>query len=143
MDITITLGQTVFARWKDGYYYPAVVDEILEEGVQIAFLDGDMELVSPAHIVDLQEAFQTMQLQGNWQNFGVFYKGRLDCQEPMVMYYNDGDVEQVGLSQLRGVRPGEPTVWKQAANLAIAGAVLGLTIYGIRKVMKRRCQRES
>jgi len=138
MDITILPGQTVFAYWKDGYYYPAIVNEILEQNIiEVAFLDGILGLVSSEQIVELQEAFQIMQLQGNFKNNGVFYKGRLK-QESMTMYYNDGDIEQVELKQLRGARPGEPMGWKQAAGVFAVGVAVGLAICGMCKVRKRR-----
>jgi len=54
------------------------------------------------------------------------------------MYYNDGDVEQVELKQLRGVRPGEPIIWKQAAYLAVAVAAVGIVIFRIRRAIKKR-----
>jgi len=131
-------GQTVFARWKDGYYYPAVVDEVAENNVKVSFLDGHMGFASKGHVVQLQEAFQTMQLQGNWQNHGIFFKGRLNSQEPMMMYYNDGDVEQIELKQLRGIRPGEPIIWKQAARFIFVGVAVGVAICRIRKAKKKR-----
>jgi len=130
--------QTVFARWMDGYYYPAVVDEDLGSDVKVSFLDGYFGLASKEHVVELQEALRTMQLQGNWKNGGIYFKGRLDSGEPMTMYYNDGDVEQVELKQLRGVRPGEPIIWKWVAGLAVAGLAAGIAIYKIRKAMKTR-----
>jgi len=141
MNEMIPAVQTVFARWSDGYYYPAVADEISEHGVKVSFLDGGSCFVSNEQIVELCEAFRTMQIQGNWQNQGLFYNGRLDnSQDPMVMYYNDGDVEAVELSQLRGARPGEPVIWKQAAFAAIAVGVAGLAILGIRKARRRKRQ---
>ena len=129
------LGQTVFARWKDGYYYPAMVDDVLKNIVKVSFLDGSFGIASSEYIVELQEAFQKMQLEGNWKNHGVFYKGRLNHHEPMTMYYNDGDVEQLELKQLRGVRPGEPVVWKQIVGLSVAGVVAGIAIYKICKAI--------
>ena len=133
----ISQGQTVFARWKDGYYYPAVVDEVKECAVKVSFLDGYVGLVPSGHIVELQEAFQTMQLQGNWQNHGIFFKGVLESQESMTMYYDDGDVEQVELKQLRGAKLQEPIFWKQTACLFFAGLAAGMALCWIRKIMKR------
>jgi len=140
MSAITTLGQTVFARWSDGYYYPAIVDEIWEQGIQISFLDGEFGLVPPEQIVELEEAFQKMQLQGNWKYEGIYFKGRLNTCEPMIMYYNDGDVEQIELGQLRGARPGEPVVWKQAASLL---AVAGIVIFGVYAVIKKRKNRNN
>jgi len=103
---TASPGQTVFARWKNSYYYPAMVDAVTDDGVKVTYLeDGLSALVSHEYIVELQEAFDTMQFQGNWQHGGFFYKGKLASHLPLVMHYNDGDVEQIELSQLRGTRP--------------------------------------
>ena len=134
----ITQGQTVFARWMDGYYYPGVVDEVMEYNARVSFLDGDVGLVPIGHIVELKEAFQTMQLQGNFKNEGLFFRGVLESQESMTMYYNDGDVEQVELKQLRGEKLSEPIVWKQTACFFAAGVAVGAALFGISKVMKKR-----
>jgi len=74
-----------------------------------------------------------MQLQGNWENHGLFYSGRLNTQEPMTMHYNDGDIEQLALKQIRGARPGETVLWKKAAGRVAAGAAVGLAIYAMHK----------
>ena len=137
-DFMIPHGKTVFARWKDGYYYPGVVDKVMEYAVKISFLDGDVGFVPNGHIVELQEAFQTMQLQGNFKNEGIFFKGVLESQETMTMYYNDGDIEQIELKQLRGAKLGEPIVWKQTACFFAAGIAVGIALCGICKVMKKR-----
>jgi len=105
MRFIATPGQTIFARWKDGYYYPATVDAVTGNDLKVSYLDGDVGQVSSEHIVELQEGFENMQFQGNWQYAGIFFKGTLSSQLPMVMNYNDGDVEQVELGQLRGVMP--------------------------------------
>jgi len=105
MDFMVSPGQTVFARWKDGYYYPAVVDEILGSHAKVSFLDGDEGRVLKEHMMELQEAFETMNFQGNWKYGGIFFKGVIASHLPMVMHYNDGDVEQIELGQLRGVMP--------------------------------------
>jgi len=139
MNVEILAGQTVFARWKDGYYYPAVIEKILEnDTAKVSFLDGYSGTVSQAHFVQLQDALETMQLQGNWKNFGFFFKGALDSQESMLMYYDDGDIEQIELSQLRGERPGEPVATKQAAKIAACVLALGAVVLIAHKVRKRR-----
>jgi len=105
MDLTISPGQTVFARWKKRYYYPAIVDEVFDTHVNVTYLDKEVAVVAKEHIIPLQAAFDTLQFQGNWQHGGLYYKGKLASQLPLIMHYNDGDVEQVDLSQLRGTRP--------------------------------------
>jgi len=63
--MNVIAGQMVFARWKDGYYYPAIVDEASEQDAKVSYLDGDQGRASREHVVELEEALQTMQLQGN------------------------------------------------------------------------------
>ena len=101
----ITQGETVFALWEpDGYYYPGVVAAIIERQARISFLDGDEDLVPVEHIINLDTALNTLALEGNWEFLGLFYTGNLSSREPMIMLYDDGDVEQVQLVQLRGAR---------------------------------------
>jgi len=99
-----SLGETVFARWKpDGYYYPGVIKQVLGESFKISFLDGDTDQVTKEHIVRLQEAFSIMRFEGNWKKRGGFYMGVISSNEPLVMNYDDGDVEQIEIRQLRGM----------------------------------------
>lgn len=102
----------IFARWEpDGFYYPGRLSEKMDDFAQSAtvlFLDGHGAVVERRHIIfSLDEALSTLAMQGNWRHGGVFFKGRVTGSSPMVMHYDDGDVEQVELKQLRGVRPGE------------------------------------
>jgi len=100
----IQFNQLCFARWTDGKYYPAVIGDILPNHVKVAYLDvGNTGMVSREHIVELEEAFETMIFQGNWKGWG-YYNGVLSSVEPLIMDYDDGDVEQVHLRQLRGIR---------------------------------------
>ncbi|MCL2562824.1 MAG: hypothetical protein FWE08_02140 [Oscillospiraceae bacterium] len=107
--IRLTPGQTVFARWKNSYYYPAIVNEILDDQINVSFLDGCTGSAAREHVMELEEALQNLTLQGNWKHGGFFFKGVLASRNPLIMNYNDGDVEQIELSQLRGKRlsPGE------------------------------------
>ena len=56
-------------------------------------------------ILEFEDALNILQLEGNWKHFGLFYKGRISNLNPLVMSYNDGDIEQIELSQLRGKLP--------------------------------------
>ena len=123
------IGQVVFARWNDGYYYPAVVDSIGDYDAKVSYLDGDVGAVKTQHIVELREALSTFDLQGNWEERGIFFRGKISGDDPLVMNYNDGDVEQIEMKQLRGIRPGEPIIWKRVVGLALAGIAAGVGIY--------------
>ena len=130
----VSSGQTVFARWSDGYYYPAVVAEVLDNQIKAAFLDGDSGLVSKDHVIDLEDGFKLLQLQGNWQHHGYFFKGTIENPALMIMHYNDGDVEQVELVQLRGALPGEKRARKRSGlvrlgiGLAFVGGIVGWSV---------------
>lgn len=99
--------QTIFARWDDGYYYPAVIAENLGSQMRVAFLDGDVSMVEKGNILELEEGLNILQMQGNWQYGGLFYKGVISGRRPMIMNYNDGYTEVIELKQLRGAIPGE------------------------------------
>jgi len=102
----IQVHQLYFANWKStGHYYPVVILEDLGEQVKVNFLDGHLDVVPRGHIVEIEEVLDNMELQGKWRDGLVYYKGVLVSREPMVMHYNDGDVEQVRINQLRGQVP--------------------------------------
>ena len=107
-DGQLRVGKTVFARWEpNGYYYPAIVSEVLPNHIKAAYLDGYSATVANEHVLSLQEGYETLEFQGNWQHCGIFYKGVIASRNPLIMNYNDGDVEIIELEQLRGIRPGE------------------------------------
>jgi len=100
----------IFARWSDGFFYPGVVGEWVNGQRRIAFLDGDTGLAAEHDILPLEGALNRLELQGNWKNGGIWFRGSLGSHNPLIMNYNDGDVEQIQLSQLRGSLPGEKRV---------------------------------
>lgn len=105
-DATVQVNQLCFARWPyDGYYYPAVVGDVRLNHISVAFLDGYKSLVSFEHVMGLQQGFETLKFQAKWKNGWGFYKGVLTNIQPLVINYNDGDVEQIDLKQLRGKIP--------------------------------------
>jgi len=97
--------QLYFAHWSRGYYYLAVIDEDLENYVRVTFFDGYKRILPKEQVIELQEAFNTMTFQGNWQEGLFWYNGVLSSLQPLIMAYNDGDVEHVSLSQLRAFFP--------------------------------------
>jgi len=128
------IGTTVFARWSDGYYYPAVIDTVGDFDVKVSYLDGDTGTVQRKHIVPLDEALRTFSLQGNWQNHGIFFRGSVSGDDPMIMYYRDGDVEEVQLVQLRGTRPGEKPISRRVLGVAVAVVAVGAVIFGVSRI---------
>ena len=98
-------NQLVFALWDNKYYYPAVTGEIFHNKISVVFLDGASGMVAPDEVVELNEALVTMELQGKWRRGMFWYKGTLTSRQPLIMHYDDGDVEHLHLIQLRGKLP--------------------------------------
>jgi len=99
----LQIHHVCFARWTDGKYYPAVISDLLNSHAKVAYLDGDTGMVSIEHIINLYEGFETLTFQGNWKNWG-YYDGVLSSTSPLIMEYDDGEVEQLNLKQLRGIK---------------------------------------
>ena len=98
-------GHTVFAKWGSGYYYyPATISEVAGNKYNVQYFDGARGTVGESELMDMQVALNTFELEGNWKNYGRWYKGKLSDNQSMVMNYADGGVEKVELKQLRGLR---------------------------------------
>jgi len=98
------VGQKVFARWDSGEgYFPGIVSAVNGNQMDISFLDGDKGTVPIADVLELHKAFTTLKLHGNWQNGGEWYSGKITKTDPLTMQYDDGEVEEIKLEQLRGV----------------------------------------
>ena len=98
------IGQNVFARWDNGEsYFPGIISSVNGNQLDISFLDGDKGTVPIADVLELQEAFRTLKLYGNWQYGGEWYSGKIAKTEPLTMQYDDGEVEVIKLEQLQGV----------------------------------------
>jgi hypothetical protein len=96
------IGQKVFALWEDdGYYYPALIDEVFKDCYKVSYLDGEEDTVPKQCVVQLQEALKTMSLECNLNKSGVFYGCVLSNHQPLTVTYDDGEVEQIEISQLR------------------------------------------
>jgi len=95
-------NQLCFAHWNDGYYYPAVISDVLPTLVKVAFLDGDSGQVALEHIARLHEAFDILDFECAYGLLGSYYRGVVISQQPIVFQYDDGVVEQTELRNLRG-----------------------------------------
>jgi hypothetical protein len=100
----LTYNQLCFARWRNGYYYPAIIGDVRPAQVRVTFIDdaNHTEMVAREHVLSVEDAFNTLDFQGNWRNGWAYFSGTLSSFEPLVMDYDDGDVEQINLCQLRG-----------------------------------------
>ncbi|MCL2407752.1 MAG: hypothetical protein FWC95_07470 [Defluviitaleaceae bacterium] len=102
----IEVNSLCFAKWRNGYYYPGVVRRITSTEVTIDFLDGSMDRADSSELISLRDGLANLALQGNWKQGFFWYKGRLgetvSPREAMTFYYDDGDIEEIALKQLRG-----------------------------------------
>jgi len=103
-DTNVQINQLCFARWGDGYYYPGVISDIRINHIRVAYLDGYIKVVPKEYVMELQKGFETLKFQGRWQGW-FFCKGELTNIQPLIMNYNDGEVEQIDLKHLRGKIP--------------------------------------
>jgi len=98
----------LFAKRRQGYYYPATVVHVTEEEVTVRFLDdGKVDQVDLLHVLFLEDGFKRLNFQGNWKFHGIYYNGQIANYNPLIMNYNDGDTEVVKINQLRGYLTGE------------------------------------
>jgi len=130
--------EIIFARWEhDGYYYPAKIGQSHERHVQVLFLDGDTATVQKEDIIPLEQVLSTFALEANWKNHGGFFRGKIEGRDPLVMKYDDGDVEIIELRQLRGANPNNPPLTSNRGCLATIGSIfdtihdVGTIIWGI------------
>jgi hypothetical protein len=117
-------GEKVFARWKDGYFYPGIVSTISDDKYLISYLNGSKDYVPKNQIVGIEESLITMQLQGNWEYGGWFYKGVISNSDPLTMHYNDGDIEKIDWRQIRGAKVGDsPFIYRTVRRLVTSVTV--------------------
>ena len=128
------IGQTVFARWNDGYYYPGRVDSVGDYEVKISFFDGDNGTAKHKHVMPLEQGMRELSLQGNWLNRGIFFRGSVSGESPMIMHYADGDVEEIQLAQLRGARPGETPIVRRIWGAVAVVAIVGVVAFGVSRL---------
>ena len=103
-------GQIIFARHKDGYYYPATINSAFGSLIKVSFLNspnGDMQEISKSDTIELQDALKTLNLESNWENAGFFIKGTITSQHPLTILYDDKMEEKIELNQLRGTKLGD------------------------------------
>jgi len=127
--------QLVFARWRGGYFYPAVILDQFDNIVRVNYLDGHDGNVPRDHVMSIEDGLNSLEFQGDWKYFGWYYKGKLN-KENMTMYYNDGDVELVEIKQLRGRPPGESGAGNAIARIVVAGVFVVVVAGAIYKALK-------
>jgi hypothetical protein len=96
-------GDRVLGRWPaDGLWYPAKVQSVGPEGVEVAFDDGDVLTVPKSDLRRVDWKVGT-QLQCNWKNQGKYFGGRIVSMsgETIEVTYDDGDSERITISRCR------------------------------------------
>jgi Lamin-B receptor of TUDOR domain len=98
-----TAGDRILARWPaDGLWYPAKVQSVKADGVNVSYDDGDLALVKTADIkkVDWQVGSK---LECNWHNKGKYFPGKIATMQAEIIefHYDDGDAEQMTISRCR------------------------------------------
>jgi len=98
-----TKGDRVLGRWPaDGMWYPARVQTVGPEGVELAFDDGDVTTVTRTDVRAPNWKAGT-RLQCNWKNQGKYYGGRIESisGETIEVLYDDGTRERITISRCR------------------------------------------
>jgi len=96
-------GDRVLARWPgDALLYPARVQKVTGDAVQVAFDDGDIAAVPERDVKPMTWTVGT-RLQCNWQNKGTYYGGVVGAMdgETITFQYDDGDRETMTISRCR------------------------------------------
>jgi len=107
-EINIENGELVFAHWNDGqdYYYPANIDKQSKNKIVANFLDGHSGEISVLQVIKLSDIYNVFSFEGNWENRGTYYPCSITKKQPLtVKYHQDGVVEKIEISQLRGYIP--------------------------------------
>jgi hypothetical protein len=96
-------GDRVLGRWPaDGLWYPAKVQSVGPEGVELAFDDGDVLTVAKAETRPINWKAGT-RVQCNWKNQGKYFSGAIATMsgETIEVAYDDGSRERMTISRCR------------------------------------------
>jgi len=93
-----------FAYWSpDGYYYPAIISEADDDRALVHFHDDEVKRLAWEDILSLPQAEKALSFEGNWKNKGCYYTCNIIKVNPLtVKYHEDGVIEQIEITQLRG-----------------------------------------
>jgi hypothetical protein len=108
----LAVGQRVFARWHDGFWYPATLRYADAREVMVKYDDGEAGSLTPGQVRPLQVA-EGDRVQARWQGGPAYYPGTVaQCGDGEVLIdYDDGEQETVSLKLLRVIRA-EDIAWK-------------------------------
>jgi hypothetical protein len=102
----------VFARWHDGFWYPATVRYVDASEVMVKYDDGEPGSLTPEQVRPLQVG-EADRVQARWQGGQAYYPGRVAwCRgDEIRIDYDDGEQETVSTRLIRVIRP-EDIPWK-------------------------------
>ena len=102
--MNFSIGEIVFAlRKNDGFYYPGMVEDVLDTQAKINFDDGLEVLVDLSDIFDLAHTLSKLQIYGNRKGLGTYHPCAHigDISDPLQVIYEDGAKELIEISKLR------------------------------------------
>jgi hypothetical protein len=97
-----------FARWEaDGFCYVCTIEKVQDGKCYIRYADGTEEW-APRWRVGPCTVKEGDDVQGDWQNKGWYYPGRVTSRhgDRIHTVYDDGDEEDTTLSALRAAYDG-------------------------------------
>jgi len=102
--LTFANPTRVLGKWSDGYWYPARVQSVKGENVNLNYDDGDVGTVTPDRVRPIDWRVGT-KLECNWKNQGCYYPGVIAQMtgERITVNYDDGDKEQITISRCRSM----------------------------------------
>ena len=101
--ISFAVGDSVFARYSDGFYYYGNIIEISGDQAYIRFYDNDTVWAKLFELVNISYANESMVVEAIWDD-GSFWACHILETTPYaakVRYIDDGTVSQVNLSEIR------------------------------------------
>ena len=98
------MRKVVFARRDVVDYYPAVIVEDTGDCITVKFPDGSEDEVSKDNIIELAEAFLTMEFEADREKRGEYYDcAIINYKDGLTVQYDiDEETEKISLVQLRG-----------------------------------------
>jgi hypothetical protein len=108
----LAVGQRVFARWHDGFWYPATVRFADAREVMVKYDDGEAGSLTPEQVRAL-EVGEGDRVQVRWQGGPAYYPGTVASSSggEILIDYDDGAQETVSINLVRVIRP-EDIPWK-------------------------------
>jgi len=102
--MSFSAGDEVLAPWADdGYMYPAIIAEVHDSRVHVAYLDGDEGDVDTSSLLRGFELSVGQTVSVNWKGGGEYFDGivRRRAGNAFFFDYEDGDKGWASIAQVR------------------------------------------